>query len=103
MNKRKEAITYVALLAFFAVIFRKTIVFDVLGPNNAGVILIWGLGIFAVLFAILSIVTIFMAKAQKETGLSLRERLRRTSWMRLIPFLLALVSFVFLQELMYSY
>ncbi len=100
---RKEAIVYVALLVFFAVIFRKTIVFDVLGPNNAVVILKWWFGIFAGLFTILSIVTIFMARSRKQEGLSLRERLRKTSWMRLIPFLLALVSFVCLQELMYSY
>ncbi|MBR3784732.1 MAG: hypothetical protein IKJ78_09790 [Bacteroidales bacterium] len=105
MNKGKETITLVALLAAIAVIFRKTIILLVFSPNNAEtirVILTRCLGVFAVLFAISSIATLVLAwRTPEKRQDSLRERMQKTSWMRIIPFLLALVCFFYLQEWIY--
>lgn len=106
MNKGKEAITLVALLAAVAVLFRRTIMVIAFRPDNtekAFAILVWCLGIFAVLFAILSIATLVLAWRKRNAPTekprtSLHERMQKTSWMRLIPFLLALVCFFYLQE-----
>ena len=106
MNKGKEAITLVALLAAVAVLFRRAIMVNLFRPDNTEKVfafLVWCLGIFAILFAILSSASLVMAwrkrnDTAKEHHSTLRERMHKTSWMRLIPFLLALVCFFYLQE-----
>ena len=104
MNKRKEAITLVALLATVAVLFRRAIMVITYRPtNNNGKVFAILLGVFAVLFAILSVISLVLAWRKKDAPTekprtSLRERMHKTSWMRLIPFLLALVCFFYLQE-----